>query len=281
MEEHALEVAQRNRFEFGNNWIRFLGTLTDERIVRAKASIANLLAVQELTGRTFLDVGCGSGLFSLAARLLGASVHSFDYDPRSVVCTVELRQRFFPNDSGWAIEAGSILDEAYVRSLGQFDVVYSWGVLHHTGKMWHAFHNIQSLVKPGGKLAIAIYNDQGRASCYWSAMKKAYNKLPKALRWTILGPVFLRLWGPTMVRDLLQGSPLCTWSGYIKERGMSPWRDVIDWVGGYPFEVAKPEEIFEFFRASQCGYKMVHLKTCGGGHGCNEFVFARDGGPCS
>jgi 2-polyprenyl-6-hydroxyphenyl methylase/3-demethylubiquinone-9 3-methyltransferase len=54
---------------------------------------------------------------------------------------------------------------------------------------------------------------------------------------------------------------------------MSPWRDVVDWVGGYPFEVARPEEIFEFFKSK--GLVLGKFKTCGGGHGCNEFVFEK------
>jgi 2-polyprenyl-6-hydroxyphenyl methylase/3-demethylubiquinone-9 3-methyltransferase len=56
-------------------------------------------------------------------------------------------------------------------------------------------------------------------------------------------------------------------------RGMSPWRDVVDWVGGLPFEVAKPEEIFEMFQ--QRGFSLDRLRTCAGGLGCNEFVFSR------
>lgn len=275
MDDHARKVAQSTRFEFGENWTRFLGLVDETRVVDAEKSLTSLLEVQDLKGKTFLDIGCGSGLFSLAAKRLGARVSSFDHDPQSVVCTVQLRRSFFPNDADWSIEAGSILDEAYVKSLGQFDVVYAWGVLHHTGAMWQALHDIQFLVKPGGKLAIAIYNDQGRASRYWTVIKKTYNRLPKAVKWTLLWPVFLRLWGPTVTRDLLAGSPLRTWSDHSRERGMSPWTDVLDWVGGYPFEVAKPDAIFEFYRRSQCGFEMVHLKTCGGGHGCNEFVFAR------
>jgi 2-polyprenyl-6-hydroxyphenyl methylase/3-demethylubiquinone-9 3-methyltransferase len=58
---------------------------------------------------------------------------------------------------------------------------------------------------------------------------------------------------------------------------MSPWRDVVDWVGGYPFEVAKPEAIFKFYQRR--GFTMVDLNTCGGGHGCNEFVFVNNSLP--
>jgi 2-polyprenyl-6-hydroxyphenyl methylase/3-demethylubiquinone-9 3-methyltransferase len=133
--------------------------------------------------------------------------------------------------------------------------------------------HIATLVVDGGKLFIAIYNDQGRASRRWLVVKRIYNQLPSWARTIVLVPPFVRLWFPTLLRDLFAGSPLRTWRAFKGERGMSPWRDVVDWVGGYPFEVAKPEQIFEFF--SRRGFELSKMKTCGGGHGCNEFVFVR------
>src|SRR6184192_928785 len=136
MSTHAIEIARGERFEFGKNWSRFLILLDEPRIVRAEQSLKQMLEIDNLEGRSFLDIGSGSGLFSLAARRLGARVHSFDYDKRAVTCTLELRRRYCRDDKGWTIEEGSAIDEAYMRSLGQFDVVYSWGVLQHTGAMW-------------------------------------------------------------------------------------------------------------------------------------------------
>ena len=270
MRNHAIEVQQGERFGFGANWTRFLSVLNDERIEEAKSSLKRMLNVESLDGKTFLDVGSGSGLFSLAARLLGARVYSFDYDPQSVACTAELKRRYFPDD-GWVVESGSVLDRDYLSRLGQFDVVYSWGVLHHTGHMWEALGNVAPLVKPEGQLFIAIYNDQGSASAMWLAIKKVYNMLPSWLRLLVLIPSFIRLWLPTIIRDLVRGRPFCTWKTGPGVRGMSAWRDVVDWVGGYPFEVAKPEEIFDMYSAK--GFGLEKLKTCAGGLGCNEFVF--------
>jgi SAM-dependent methyltransferase len=273
---HALEVSRGERFKFGANWTQFLKLLNDDRIVLAERSLRAMLGVEDLKGKRFLDIGSGSGLFSLAARRLGATVLSFDYDPQSVACTAELKLRYFPNDTSWTVEQGSVLDVDYLRSLGQWDIVYSWGVLHHTGAMWRALENINSLPRPGGALFIALYNRQPFMSRVWLLVKRAYNRLPEGLRWLVLWPALVHLWGPRTIYDLLRGKPFYTWRHYAEHgvRGMSAWRDVVDWVGGYPFEVAKPEEIFNFYRDK--GFRLEQLETCGGSLGCNQFVFSRD-----
>ncbi|MCX8130839.1 MAG: class I SAM-dependent methyltransferase [Clostridia bacterium] len=274
MSDHAKEVSEGKRFEFGKNWAQFLSKLNDERILVAEKSLKEMLNVDTLEKKTFIDVGSGSGLFSLCARRLGARVHSFDYDPNSVNCTAELKRRYYNGDAQWTVEEGNALDKGYLESLGKFDIVYSWGVLHHTGNMWRALDNVSSLVAPEGMLFISIYNNQGRASNQWLAVKKLYNKLPGGMKFIVLWPSFIRLRGPMFLRDLFKGKPMYTWNTYIKRRGMSPWSDVVDWVGGYPFEVAKPEEIFDFYRDR--GFKLLNMKTCAGGRGCNEFVFKKE-----
>lgn len=274
MSQHAVEVEAGERFEFGKNWAWFLQTLNDQKIADATRSLQDMLQVTSLEGRSFLDIGSGSGLFSLAARRLGARVYSFDYDPQSVACTSELRQRYFPGDQVWTVEAGSALDRDYVSSLGEFDIVYSWGVLHHTGDMWRALANAAIPVAANGKLFIAIYNDQGTASRRWTKVKKLYNQLPDHLRFLVLWPSFLVLKWRSLVKDTLRGKPLQSlrYRG-DNVRGMSFWQDLVDWVGGYPFEVAKPEQIFDFYR--ERGFSLMRLRTCAGNLGCNEFVFEK------
>ena len=271
--EHAREVARGERFEFGKNWARFLELLNEQRIAEAETSLKQMLECDDLAGRSFLDIGSGSGLFSLAARRLGARVHSFDYDPHSVACTAELRRRNFPEDAGWVVESGSALDAKYLRGLGQFDVVYSWGVLHHTGQMWQALDNARLPVAPGGRLFIAIYNDTGSQSARWKWIKKTYNELPRFLR----PPFALLAVAPDELKNLLRsvatlkvGAYVRSWTDYDQNRGMNKWRDIVDWVGGYPYEAAKPDAIFDFYRRR--GFTLARL-FCGGGLGCNEFVF--------
>jgi 2-polyprenyl-6-hydroxyphenyl methylase/3-demethylubiquinone-9 3-methyltransferase len=269
-------VTDTRAFGFGKNWRNFLAVLNDDRIRLAERSLRDALECDDLTGRTFLDVGSGSGLFSLAARRLGATVRSIDVDPDSVACTAELKRRYFPDDPRWIVEHGSALDAAYLASLGEFDVVYSWGVLHHTGDQWRAIELVQARVAPGGRLFIALYNDQGFASRYWTFIKRTSNRLPRSLQ-----PAFaVAVWTPRealtagyFLARLRLKAYVEMWTASQRVRGMSRWHDLLDWVGGWPFEVSTPDEIFAYLKAR--GFVLRQLKTCGGGLGCNEFVFVR------
>jgi len=276
MKLHGLEVASGERFEFGKNWSRFLALVDEDRIGRAESSLRNWLGVEDLNGKSFLDIGAGSGLYSLAARRLGARVHSFDYDPDSVACTAELKRRYFAGDLSWTVEEGSALDVDYLKSLGTFDVVYSWGVLHHTGQMWRALDNARLPVADGGQLFIAIYNDTGSQSARWKWIKRTYNSLPVILRL----PFILVVSAPNEIKSALRAlinlrlpEYVRSWTEPRPERGMSRWRDIVDWVGGYPYEVAKPEEIFDFYQAR--GFALARMQCGGVGLGCNQFVFKK------
>jgi len=192
METFEQEVNKGARFQFGKNWRAFLSTLNEDRIKEAEKSLCQMLEVTDLRGRKFLDIGSGSGLFSLAARCLGAEVRSFDYDPESAACTQQLKSRYFPDDNQWIVERGSVLDVDFLKTLGKFDIVYSWGVLHHTGNMWQALDNAAALVDKNGLLFIAIYNRCKFASGFWRKVKKLYcsRALGKALVCTVFVPFF-------------------------------------------------------------------------------------------
>ena len=273
--QHGREVTAGRRFSFGRNWASFAKRLNEARIAKAEKNLIEFLGEESLAGRSFLDVGSGSGLSSLAARRLGATVTSFDYDGQSVACTEELRRRYLPDDPSWIIGQGSVLDTEYLAGLGRFDIVYSWGVLHHTGAMWQAMANIKIMVKTGGLLFIAIYNDCGEVSRLWLERKRRYNSLPQILR-----PFYaVYVWMPQELRALAGSMRSGELRTYFREltsassgRGMSWLHDVIDWVGGYPYEYASVRDITDFYRRD--GFEPVKIRE-NSSYGCHQLVFKR------
>jgi SAM-dependent methyltransferase len=261
------------RFEFGRNWQRFLTVLDEERISDAERSLKTMLGLDTLAGKKMLDVGCGSGLFSLAATRLGAArVHSFDYDPQSVACANQLRQRFAPPGTDWTIERGSALDSSYLEKLGQWDIVYSWGVLHHTGDMHQALTNVVGLVRNDGILFISIYNDQGWKSRAWRHVKRLYNRGPVA-RGAILATFACYAVSRGAIEDIARGrNPMARYRAHKRRRGMSVIHDWFDWLGGYPYEVARPQEIVDLY--GSFGFELERVQTTSS-LGCNEFVLRR------
>jgi 2-polyprenyl-6-hydroxyphenyl methylase/3-demethylubiquinone-9 3-methyltransferase len=264
------ERAAEPAFAFGENWARLLTSLSDEQIANAIRSLHELLGC-ELSDKTFIDIGSGSGLSSLAARRLGARrVHSFDYDPHSVACTQELRRRFFPGDESWTVDQESVLDAHYLATLGQFDIVYSWGVLHHTGKMWIAIENAARLVRAGGLFVIGIYNFRGgrKGTATWAKVKRWYCAAP---RWQQVTSEWAYLGWKLASQAALGRNPLRQIREYHKGRGMSWHRDAVDWLGGYPYEAAGPGEVLEFVRRK---FNFVLVKqNIDHGLGVSEFVF--------
>jgi hypothetical protein len=170
---------------------------------------------------------------------------------------------------------GSVLDETFMESLGQHDIVYSWGVLHHTGSMWAALDQAQRRVAPGGLLFIAIYNDMGAESERWTSIKRTYCRLPAAV-----GPAFaVAAMLPYEVKEIgravLKAKPqeyVHSWTRYRGNRGMSRWRDIIDWVGGYPYEYASMDSLIAFHETR--GFEVVRADATKG-LGCNELVMIR------
>lgn len=271
------EINQGKRFTFGKNWSQFLSQINEEIILLAEKDLQEFFSVSNFEGLSFLDIGSGSGLHSLAAWRLGANVLSFDYDLESYNCTLELKRRYAQQADNWKVLRGSVLDRDFLIGLGSFDIVYSWGVLHHTGSMWEAIENSLIPVAESGLYYIAIYNDQGFSSRVWTRIKSIYCSSPYLVKLILLIAVGTYFESRSFLRRLLSLQnplPFKYWKLKKQERGMSTWIDLVDWVGGFPFEVAKPEEIFDFMRARS--FTLERLKTCAGGLGCNCFLFSKE-----
>lgn len=271
----AEERRKGERFGFGDNWKDFLRLLDDDRITEAERSLATMLGTDDLAGKRMIDIGSGSGLFSLAARRLGAEVRSIDFDPSSVWCTNTLRDRFFPDDARWQVAEGSALDGDYLRTLGTYDIVYSWGVLHHTGEMWTGIQNAARMVRPGGLFYLAIYNDQGWKSHLWWLIKKFYNVLPGPLATAFAWSIGLAANALNILKYTLKLKPMVAIRpliDYRKNRGMNFSHDLIDWIGGFPFEFATYEALVHHLEAE--GFEHVRgIRATS--LGCHEIVFRK------
>lgn len=250
---------------FGRNWRQYLGSASAEQIDGARTALLDLVGAETIKGARFIDLGSGSGVHSLAAVDLGAAqVISIDLDPDSVAATKQL-QASRPG-APWQVVSGSVLEPKVLGALGRADVVYSWGVLHHTGSMWLGLSLAAEMVRPGGVLAIALYN-RTRTSSFWLGWKQCYLASPAPVRWLMVQALF----APRALVRLLRGRhPL------KEERGMSIYRDAVDWCLGYPYEYAGFEEIKNFVEFR--GFKLSggHATS---GSGCNEFVFRRNDAP--
>ena len=260
---------EKATFSFGKNWEDFVKHyLSEKRIEIARAHMLNLLEMADIRNRYFLDVGCGSGLHSLAALKSGANrIVSFDVDQQAVRTTEKVRE-IHGNPANWKVVCGSILDRQFISNLEPADIVYSWGVLHHTGDMWKAIENSAGLMKNDGLLYIAIYTTETR-SPYWLRVKKRYNRASETrkrfmeycyiVKYT-LAPQLVRLKNPFQrIRE------------HKEKRGMAYITDVRDWLGGYPYEHAKMEEVLRFCR-KRLGLELINIKT---GEANTEYVFAR------
>ena len=264
------------RYAFGKNWDEFISTKLSHKIIDASiAHLQKFLRRNDLAGLSYLDIGCGSGIHSLAALRMGASeVVSFDYDPDSVATTESVRdwsRKEAGGGANWRVLRGSALDDGFIDGLGRFDIVYSWGVLHHTGAMWEAVRNAARALRPSGELYIALYSTENYVDPppdYWAGLKRDYNRASplarkimemRYLHWRVIEP------------DVVAGRGGLASIGAYGNRGMTVWTDVKDWLGGYPIEFAGYAETRDFCRR-ELGLDLVNVLA---GEGCTEYLFTR------
>lgn len=252
-------------FDFGANWQAFSEQhMNTRRVAHAKDSLRALLQRHSLAGSSFLDVGCGSGMFAIAAHQMGAQpVVGIDISERCVAVSEQNRRQLAPR-AGIVFQQASALDQPRMAALGEFDVVYAWGSLHHTGALWEAIRQVTQRVAPDGVLVLAIANKHW-TSPYWKALKGLYNLVPR----------FVQRWMERTVGRLIYvGRYLSTGRDpHQTERGMDFWHDVVNWIGGYPYEYATMDEIEAFLRDH--GFVLRRSFAAASSTGCNEFVFER------
>lgn len=269
------EDIYKDGFSFGENWKKFLSKFNRKRLKLAKKSLGDFTGLKSLKGMVFVDIGCGSGLFSLAAAELGAKkVVSVDIDDSSIACTSFLRKKFGYSKARWNIRKGSALDRKFLASLPRADLLYSWGVLHHTGRMYEALGNVSPLVQKGGLFYVAIYNDfRGLpfSSKAWVRIKRFYSRRGRVVRW-----IMRRLYAGVIIAGLIayRRNPISYIRNYGRHsvRGMDFFVDVEDWMGGYPYEYATTGQIKAFF--AKRGLELENIRTTTR-EGCNEFLFRK------
>jgi len=262
----------KNHFSFGNNWKIFLENINTESISEAKKSISNYFG--DIQNKTFIDVGSGSGLFSLAAIQLGAKVTSLDIDDNAIECNKLLREKYKIEKEDWKILKGSVLSEQFIQSLGKFDLVYSWGVLHHTGNMYKALQNVDFLMEERSLLYLALYNYNTKkiegTSPFWEKVKSKYNNSGKFGK-----KVIYHIYLSYLILGLcISGkNPYDYIKNYKKKRGMDFYIDIFDWLGGYPYEYATPEKITDFYETKNYSLKKIDKVRS---LGCNQFLFEKN-----
>jgi SAM-dependent methyltransferase len=270
MAESTDLLRQESHFAFGKNWASYATLVTETQIAEAVAGLRKLVG-DDLTGKRFLDIGCGSGLHSLAALRLGAAeVMSLDIDPDSVATTRKMLEIHAPGKA-WQVAQRSVFD-LDAASMGQFDMVYSWGVLHHTGDMYRAVRTAASLVAPGGQFVFALYRHT-HMCWFWKLEKRWYTKAGASVQ-KFAQSIYVALF------RLAKGQGFKGYvDNYRSNRGMDFYHDVHDWMGGWPYESISPAQVKQFMQ--QLGMSEVRAFAYKGtpsgifGSGCDEYVYAR------
>lgn len=253
-------------FNFGKNWEEYSFKKLDHvRLEQAMNSILDLLTEEEIKAKSFLDVGCGTGIFSIAARKLGAyRVVGVDINPKCIEVAQKNSKYFLETTSQPEFRVASALDSEALENLGRFDIVYAWGSLHHTGNMDEAIRNTAKRVEQNGKFILAIYN-RHFTSPVWKFIKWFYNVVPGFIK-TIMIYTFWAI-------ILTAKSAVTKRNPFKMERGMDFFYDVVDWVGGYPYEYATIQEIKDFVQTH--GFKIIKTIPAKVPTGCNEFAFIK------
>jgi len=260
-----METEEKISFSFGENWQNYLASCSEKQIEGAECDLIGWMGEKSILGKSVIDIGSGSGIHSLAFHRLGADkIISLDADPKSVETTKKLHFRV-NSPENWVVMCGSILDFDFIKTLGQYDIVYSWGVLHHTGEMWRAMENAAALVKPGGLLLISIYA-KGPHYHIDLAIKRKYNNASNLAKRYMVSKRVAKI----MFNRLNHFQNPFGWNK-VKKRGMNVYHNIIDWLGGLPYEVASEDEIVRFGRTKDLVLERIKVREEGS---CSIYLFS-------
>jgi len=263
------ENLYKKKFSFGKNWQNFNKNITNKNINNSIKYFKNFTKFVNLKNKTFIDVGCGSGINSLLAIKLNAKkVLSIDIDENSVSACKLLRKKYKISNKNWIIKQVSILDTSKIKKLGKFDFIYSWGVLHHTGDMNKAFDNLFLLAKKKSYIYVSIYNKY-LTSNTWKIIKYFYASSNNFIK-KIMEKIYITIYYIGL--NLNKYSIKEYKKSFVLKRGMSFRHDIIDWLGGYPYEYLSFEDLSAIFFKK--GYSILSFKKSNG-VGCNEIFVKR------
>jgi len=257
-------------FDFGENWVAYSReALTKEKVESARIDFKQLYSGISFEGKRFLDIGFGQGLALLFAKEMGAIVTGCDINHKCKE-SLEITKQVVGYKGEITTIIGSILSKETMNALrgdcnNKFDIVHSWGVLHHTGSMYKSLKDVTTLVENDGYIVLAIYNRHW-SSPLWRFIKFVYCYMPQMVQKLLIA-------GLTPI--IVASKFIVTGKNPLKcKRGMSFFHDVTDWIGGYPYEYASSEEICSIMRSK--GFTCVRTVLAEVPTGCNQFVFKRE-----
>ena len=199
-------------------------------------------------GKKVLDAGSGSGMVSIAFAVMGASVTGVDITSK---CIENGRKRA----KAFGVECRFVQSDLTMLDLHEdFDIIYSWGVLHHTADAKASFFRLVEHLRPGGEIIIAVYLRTAFSS-FWNFSRVFYQSSPGFAKTAFRRSASVLLNGYDAVRKALMKK-----ERYML-RGTSNEELVNDWFGVPHRTFHTYTEVYEWFREKGLDYRLVNPAT--------------------